>query len=213
MFRLLFVLLCAIYLLLMAWTAPLPAAFLKILPIQMLVVRAASQASRNQRIPLTLGLIFSLAGDVILALSPEALFIQGVAAFFIAHAFYIVAFRRAMSYSKRGVLLAAVVIAWCATVGSVVFPHLGTLAVPVVAYMIVITAMGVSAGFATGPTITLFAGASAFIVSDSMIAVDRFVTHFRYAPYFVMAAYYFGQFYIVEGTLGRRSRAFTNATG
>lgn len=203
MFQVLFVALCAAYLLLLPWTPTLPAALLKILPILTLVVRAAGRAPRGERFYLALGLLFSLAGDLILALSPETYFLLGVAAFLIAHVLYIVTFGRRLRYSNRSALLAAVVVAWCAAVGSVVFPHLGTLGAPVAAYMAVITTMGLAAAFSRGTGIALFAGAFSFIVSDSMLAIDRFVTQFDYAPYAVMITYYFGQFYIVEGVLRR----------
>lgn len=196
-----FVLLCAAYLLAIPWTPSLPGVLLKILPIQMLVARAASRAARSQHVYLTLGLLFSLTGDVILALSPDALFVQGVAAFLIAHVLYILTFRRDMRYSTRSAILAALVLAWCAAAGSVVFPHLGPLRAPVVGYMIVIATMGVSAAFATGKTMTLFAGAFGFIISDSILAIDRFVAPFAYAPHLVMTTYYFGQFFIVAGVL------------
>jgi uncharacterized membrane protein YhhN len=85
------------------------------------------------------------------------------------------------------------------------FPHLGALRVPVVAYMSVITTMGVSAAFASGRRLVLFAGASAFIVSDSVLAMDRFVTHFQLAFHVVMITYYLGQFFIVEAIVRRTS--------
>ncbi len=205
MFGILFLVLCVAYLLLIPWTPSAPAALVKILPILMLVVRAASRASRSQRIFLALGLLFSLGGDAILALSPQALFILGVAAFLVAHVFYIITFRRDMRYSNRSAVLAVAVLAWCAAVGSVVLPYLGALRAPVVVYMVVIAAMGVSAAFASSSRLTIFVGASAFIVSDSTIAIDKFVAHFPFAPYLVMVTYYFGQFYIVKGVVEQAS--------
>jgi uncharacterized membrane protein YhhN len=204
---LLYVFLCAAYLLLLARTPSPVAAALKILPILLLVGRASLRGEGRPRIYLALGLVSSLAGDLILALAPGPLFVHGVAAFLVAHVFYIAAFWPRVRSSRRGALFTALVVAWCAAIGWVVFPHLGALRVPVVAYMGVITAMGVCAAFATGPHATLFVGAFAFIVSDSIIALDRFVMPFANAPYLVMTTYYLGQFLIVHGVIDRRAAA------
>jgi uncharacterized membrane protein YhhN len=203
MFEVVFVLLCATYLLLIPWAPPLPAALFKILPILMLLARAAWRAPRDRRIYLALGLLFSLVGDATLALSPETFFVQGVAAFLVAHILYVVTFRPAMRFSSRSAILAALVLGWCTAAGVLLFPHLGTLRLPVVVYMIVIATMGACAAFATGARLTLFTGAFAFVISDSTLAADRFVTTFTLAPYLVMVTYYFGQFCIVEGVVGQ----------
>lgn len=205
MFALLFLLLCTAYLVALPWTPVLLAACLKILPIAALAVRAARRAAGRKRTFLVLALIFSLTGDVVLALSRDTLFVLGVAAFLVAHVLYIVTFRPDMRYSPRSARLAAIVVAWCAVVAAVLFPHLGTLRAPVIVYMLVIAAMGVSASFAAGTTLVLFAGAFAFIVSDSILAIDRFVAHVRHAPYLVMSTYYLGQFCIVAGVIGRHT--------
>ncbi|MGE5358816.1 MAG: lysoplasmalogenase [Bacteroidales bacterium] len=199
LFQVVFVLACAAYLVSSSSVPALVGALLKILPILMLLARAA----RRQRVYLVLGLLASLAGDVILALSPQAGFVAGIAAFLIAHVLYITTFAPDVRYSKRSVGLAACVIAWCAGVGSIVVPSLGGMLAPVVLYMIVIAAMGVTAAFATGARLALFIGAFAFVVSDSVIAFDRFVAHVPHAAAVVMITYYFGQYWIVSGVIER----------
>jgi uncharacterized membrane protein YhhN len=209
----LFVLFSAAYLLQLASPPSLATPVLKILPILTLVARAATSAPVRQRPFLALGLTSSLVGDLALALGPRDLFVGGLAAFFVAHVFYIVTFRRDGGHPTRALPLSALVVAWCIAAGLVIVPRLGPLRAPVAAYMVVIATMGVAAAFTTRAPLTLFAGAFAFIVSDSILAFDRFVAHVRYAPYLVMATYYFGQYFIVEGVIGTAPRTALQLSG
>lgn len=77
---------------------------------------------------------------------------------------------------------------------------------PVAAYVLVIALMAAQAiGRATvlrsGHTLRVALGAGCFMLSDSLLATDRFVTPLPLAPVWVLSTYYVAQVLIVSGWL------------
>ena len=134
------------------------------------------------------GLLFSMAGDVLLIFQakPKA-FLAGLVAFLIAHLIYISAFIYAQSSLKLGLNGAGEVAAAVGVVlvGGVVYrylsPGLGNMRVPVIAYIVVISAMVhralavalVYTGAMTQPAL-MVAGALLFYLSDAILAINKF---------------------------------------
>lgn len=156
---------------------------------------------------LTLALTGSLAGDVFLML--PNLFIPGLASFLLAHLAYIVLFRQGTGWwPHRPVLLLCLVYA----VGMVAVLWAGGLPpglrLPVAAYALVIGLMAAQAiGSAirqpgTG-TMLVAVGAVAFVVSDTLLAINRFVSPLPASAVWVLSTYYAAQVLIVGGTLRR----------
>jgi uncharacterized membrane protein YhhN len=144
-------------------------------------------------------LALSLAGDIFLML-PRDIFVAGLGSFLLAHVAYVVGFQQ--HGPDAGALLLAGVIA--AAIGAVVGGRvLGAvrrgpnpeLTVPVVAYMVVISAM-VASALASGDVVAA-AGALIFELSDSLIAWNRFVRPLRWAPLAIMVTYHLGQALLV----------------
>jgi uncharacterized membrane protein YhhN len=80
------------------------------------------------------------------------------------------------------------------------------LRVPVAAYVLVIAAMAAQAwgrakqlGIAASLWVAL--GSSVFMLSDTLLAVDKFVSPLPYAGLWVLATYYVAQGLIVRGVL------------
>ena len=124
------------------------------------------------------GLALSWWGDVLLVSRARALFLTGLVAFLLAHVAYSAAF------IAHGIKPAACLIAAVIAIGPVivvlryVLPHVASdMKVPVIAYMVVITAMVLlSAGaFGAGAHWALPVAAVVFFVSDVFVARDRFV--------------------------------------
>jgi len=81
---------------------------------------------------------------------------------------------------------------------TILLPHTGTMTLPVIVYIIIITAMAWQAierwGIAHTPNAGLAAvGAILFVVSDAILAYDRFVKPFQFARVLVLATYYLAQ--------------------
>jgi alkylglycerol monooxygenase len=155
-------------------------------------------------------LLFSLAGDVFLML-PGDYFIPGLASFLVAHLFYIALFRQGQAwFPRRGALLA--VLAFGAAVYAVLWNHLGhpVLQGAVAAYVSVISLMAAQAlGRATvngdGASRWVAAGACIFMLSDALIAVNKFLTPVPLAGFWILLTYYCAQLLIVHHVVGPRS--------
>jgi uncharacterized membrane protein YhhN len=152
------------------------------------------------------GLLFSLAGDVFLML-PNDRFLAGLISFAVAHLVYIVAFSSVGGFYRNlwallpfllyGLLI--VVYLW---------PGLGKMALPAFIYMLVILVMAWQAlgqWRQTGETRALlaFAGALFFVVSDSVLAINRFRQPFEAGRFVVLSTYYLAQWLIALSVSGR----------
>jgi uncharacterized membrane protein YhhN len=144
-------------------------------------------------------LVASLVGDVLLML-PGA-FVPGLAAFLVAHIGYIV------GLDVDGGGSATVLVVCAAVVGAAAFlvgrRLIGCMAarggsrerLPVVAYMMVITAM-VASALATGRALPAL-GALLFMASDSLIGWRRYVREQPWMPVVIMVTYHVGQALLV----------------
>jgi uncharacterized membrane protein YhhN len=133
-----------------------------------------------------------LAGDVFL-LDQVDRFVAGLAAFLLGHLAFVVACAIAgFDHPWWAVVAAAVVAVVVVTVGRRV--HAGArrqdpaLAIPVAAYLAVISVMTVAA-WATGRPAALV-GAGAFVLSDSILGSGKFVGERRWTAVAVMVTYH-----------------------
>jgi uncharacterized membrane protein YhhN len=55
-------------------------------------------------------------------------------------------------------------------------------------------------------TALIILGAFTFMISDSLIALDKFVSHFQYASLFIMFTYCLAQLWITTGTIQHQRR-------
>ena len=145
-------------------------------------------------------LLLSLVGDVFLMV-PRDLFVPGLGSFLLGHLAYIVAFR--VDGGSAGALAVSVVIVAVAAVvvGRKVIAGVRSsepaVTVPVVAYIAVIAAM-VACALATG-NVLFGVGAVLFMVSDSLIAWNRFVRSLSWAPLAIIVTYHVAQALLVTG--------------
>jgi uncharacterized membrane protein YhhN len=149
------------------------------------------------------GLVLSLAGDVFL-MSPRNLFVAGLASFLVAHLAYVVGMHVAGVAALPLLVGLAVVSLAMAAVGSRIVRGVRRgaepgLAGPVVAYMLVISAMVASAVGTVNPA--WIAGASLFYASDALIAWNRFVGSTPHPRVSIMVTYHIGQIGLVLGLL------------
>jgi len=145
----------------------------------------------------------SLVGDVFLML-PGNYFIPGLAAFLVGHLFYIKLLRQGQSwFPSRLAVLATLgygvaIYAWLWS-----GLHGAVLTVAVAAYVSVIALMTAQAiGRATtqrdAASTAVALGACVFMLSDSLIAIDRFVQALPQARLWVLSSYYLAQILIAH---------------
>ena len=148
---------------------------------------------------MVIGLILSLAGDVFLMLD-EKWFVAGLASFLLGHIAYIIGLQLAPT-SLGWSLVGLGVVALCvATVGQRVVRGVAAgehkeMVVPVIAYLVVISAMVVSAFGTAG--LWAIVGATLFYASDATLAWNRFLEQRRFGPLAVMVTYHLGQIGLV----------------
>lgn len=153
----------------------------------------------------------SLAGDVFLMF--PGFFIPGLVSFLVAHLFYVALFKSGQTwFPHRGALAATL------GIGVAMYAFLWTgglppaLRAPVAAYVLVIALMAAQAiGRATmlrdAPSLWVAIGAGFFMLSDSLLATNRFVTLLPMAQIWVLATYYAAQALIVAGMVQGAARA------
>lgn len=149
------------------------------------------------------GLVFSMAGDVFLML-PSDRFVAGLVAFLIAHLFYIAAFVVAINSLIWWPLIPLV--AYGIVTYLVLAPHLGKLKWPVLIYIIVILTMVWAAWARWSQThqsgaLLAFAGAILFVISDTILAINRFRGAFKSARLSNLATYFAAQC-LIAGSVG-----------
>ncbi len=141
------------------------------------------------------GLASSWWGDLLLISRKEPIFLAGVGTFFLAHVLYVAAF---LIYGIQPLWSAAALLIMSGPaliVAKWVSPNLGTMRVPVYAYIAVISLMVAAASGAVGRhgTWPMLAGAVLFYCSDIFVARDRFVTTDRWNHLIGLPMYYGGQ--------------------
>lgn len=154
---------------------------------------------------LLVALAFGLLGDVLLLGDSTARFQAGLGAFLVGHLAYLVCFATLgldrPAWGVAGAFVALVALAVARGVLPATHASDGpALSVPVGVYMLVISAMTVLA-WMTGHWLVAL-GATVFVASDTILAVDRFVRPRSWARVAIMVTYHLGQALIVLGVLG-----------
>ena len=149
-------------------------------------------------------LVFSLAGDAFLLRESATNFVGGLSSFLVAHLAYVLAFLTLgfQRWWALAGLLIAVLLSLTAgrrIVQGAIADGGAALGAGVAAYLLVICAMVVTAS-GTGRPIVLL-GAVSFLVSDTVLALDRFVGPRGHARIVVIVTYHLGQLLMVIGAL------------
>jgi uncharacterized membrane protein YhhN len=171
-------------------------------------------SSFNKRyiIPVCFALLFSFLGDVLLVKNGSLYFMLGIAAFLIAHIFYIILFCRIQPFTKSNSVFifisGAVILCYVTLLDFLFWPDITqqNLAIPVVTYSMVLGAMLFTAlnvinkkGVLKKIILSLVCGAALFVVSDSIIAFNKFYLSVPLNGFYVMGTYCLAQFLIVNG--------------
>lgn len=157
------------------------------------------------------GLFFSWIGDVLLMMESVngRFFIGGLVSFLTAHLMYIWYFTKTSSskpsYLKSRPVMLLAVLAYVIELVYVLWPHLGGMKIPVVIYAAVIGTMlgfalwqigkleNIAAGLFT-------AGALFFVLSDSLLAINKFRSPIPSAGIFIMLTYCLAQYLLARGS-------------
>lgn len=142
------------------------------------------------------GLVLGAAGDVALLFVGQAAFLTGLSLFLAGHVAYVIAFAIMVPPSEWAAVSMFALGAFGAAVLAWLYPRLGPMRVPVIAYVAVICTMVVAAlslpGRAPGGVL-LACGAGLFAVSDLAVARERFVSDTFVNKAWGLPTYYAGQ--------------------
>lgn len=150
---------------------------------------------------------FSLLGDTFLMFSGEKYFMFGLGSFLITHLFYIFTFSRNWLKSN---ILARIFFVIFSIIMLFLLQHniSNSLIIPIVIYMITITIMAISASERNANSESyrmVLLGAILFLLSDSLIALDKFVVPIPFQTFLIMGTYVLAQYLIAVGFLKRNS--------
>ncbi len=164
------------------------------------------------------GFFFAWIGDMLLMVKNDDLFVFGLASFLICHVLYIIAFIgniQRSGYKLSGInksILALLPLFYLIVLYSYLYPHIVGKAetkpflIPVSVYAVTIVTMCLFALWRLGSTnrksaALIILGAFTFVISDSLIALNKFVAPFEHANLFIMFTYCTAQLWIATGSI------------
>jgi uncharacterized membrane protein YhhN len=169
---------------------------------------------RRMDIIILAGLFFSWAGDIFLELpNSDVMFVPGLASFLLAQVMYLTVFfstEGANTITLRRPFLLLPVIVYGVVLIGYLYKNLGDMRLPVIIYAFVILTMLSSALDRYHKVnrisyIMVLTGAVMFVLSDSMIAINRFSVAIPSARILIMSTYVVAQYLIITGYI-RQSR-------
>lgn len=163
-----------------------------------------------------LGILFSLAGDVLLMISLDRMFIFGLVSFLFAHISYLIGFQNElMTVSFWSVLLLAIIAVNAVRLMRRLISAMrargqSRLIGPVVLYSTVITGVLYAAmttlsnpAWKAGASLLVGLGAFLFYISDIILAWNKFVSPIKNGRVLNIAAYHLGQIGLIAGVIGQ----------
>ena len=163
-----------------------------------------------------LGILLSLAGDILLMISLDRLFLPGLVAFLLAHIAYILGFRTELMTANVWSFILLVFIAINVSrllrriSGSMRAKGENRLVLPIILYGIVISlmlyaAMSTTSNLAWTPLAAFLvsAGALLFAASDLILAWTKFVAPLKTGRVWNRALYHLGQIGLIAGVISQ----------
>ncbi len=171
----------------------------KLIPMWLIIYYAFIQkpdgAKQNKGLILA-GLFFCMLGDGLLHW-----FLVGLSCFLIGHIIYIFAFLKKWRFSKLRALSAIPLLAFSLVMGNQLIQALQSegndgLILPVIFYIGAISLMAWAA-FMTGNLYAII-GSLLFVISDTVLSWNMFISDVPYSHFLIMATYYTAQFCIAS---------------
>jgi uncharacterized membrane protein YhhN len=165
-------------------------------------------------VPVLAAFFFSWVGDIFLMFSDqgEYFFYAGVGGFFLAQLSYIYVFAKfsengARGYLERNLIIGFLFVGYAAGIVYLLYPGLDGLMKPVImVYALSLIGMSMAALNRNGRVnrssfLLVFTGSLLFVLSDSMIALDRFYAEIPLGGLWIMLTYISAQYLIMRGLI------------
>ncbi|MDR7239179.1 putative membrane protein YhhN [Neobacillus drentensis] len=171
----------------------------KLIPMWLILFYAYKQIPDKKSRPhwiIWSGLFICMLGDGLIRW-----FVIGLAAFLIGHLFYIAGFSRYWRFTKLSLLMILPIGLYGYVMGYHVIAallqnHMDTLVVPVLMYIVIISLMSWT-GFLSH-NIWAIIGSILFVLSDSILSWNMFVSEIPHSDILIMTTYYTAQFLIAH---------------
>lgn len=185
--------------------APYPLHVIhKALPILLLLIGAAISLVGRSKAWILAALFFSASGDMLLASNLAQGFIFGLSAFALAHLCYTFCFYRWRAWHTGQLVVLLPFAGYLLGMLYLLIPASGDLKIPVIAYVGIIACMTISAILVTPPNRFLLLGAACFVLSDSLLALNKFIQPLPLEGVLIMSSYYAAQYFLVNGCILKR---------
>ena len=141
------------------------------------------------------GLILSTIGDLFL-IKQDRFFVQGLISFLLGHICFIAAFWTTPNWLSVIPYLIYIIFFL-----SILWKHLGKLKIPVIVYAIALALMSWMAlsrmiAHHDHHTFHAFVGSIVFVISDSLLAFNKFKSPIPHAHLWILATYFLAQWFI-----------------
>ncbi len=168
-------------------------------------------------------LIFCWVGDVFLLFDQynELFFMAGLGSFLIAHILLILSYRQHVladdgTKGTQRIRLSFPVILAGSGLVVVLYPTLGDLKIPVMIYALALTLMVLQSIFRLGRTSSksfwlVFFGAIFFMLSDSLLAINKFYHPVSFPGVWIMSTYIAAVYLIAQGVIAHSNSSFPKA--
>lgn len=163
-----------------------------------------------------LGILFSLAGDMLLMVSGDRMFLFGLVTFLLTHLSYILGFREELTnLTIWSVILMIIILVNSQRVvrriiGAMRSKRQNALVSPVIIYGLAISLMLYAAmstiydpAWKTNAALVVSLGAFSFYISDLVLAWNKFVFPIKNARIFNIGTYYLGQIGLIAGVISQ----------
>ena len=167
----------------------------KLIPMILIIFYASRQIHPTKSI--VIGLALCTLGDALIIFS----FLPGLVAFLIGHLFYIYSFIKKWHFNWNRIYILIPFAIFGVYIGSVLISSLTrngeeAFILPVILYLIIISLMGFTA-FQTRNKYLYF-GSILFILSDTLLAWNKFIGELPFSGEMIMLTYYSAQFLIAQ---------------
>lgn len=164
---------------------------------------------RNQSPLLLLAMIFALFGDIFLLFNADVFFMMGLVSFALMQFLYIIYFlqdKDSMPSSNKYIFILSIFIIGVLTM-SFLWPHLGGMKWPVIVYTTLLCLMAVTAVLRKKHSLYYYwiiSGAILFMISDTLLAINKFAFTFWGQQEGVIITYMAAQFLIIRGIVAEQ---------
>ena len=185
----------------LAWH-PYPLSYaLKAVPALTLCALSAQRLHGRTRVLMVVAFLAAAAGDVFLDLDRTRYLPHGLGCFLVTQVAFTIAFLPWARFTPSRVPLVLALVAGEATLLAFAWPNLGAMRVAVIVYLAALLAMTVTA-LMVRESRWLGIGALLFLVSDSLIGINRFIAPFPASTAIIVSIYVASIVLIARGVFG-----------